>query len=286
VKRLLAALLVLAAAPAAARNWQVAIADPACDAKGMMSVGLRIRYDGPKVPVESPVVRLTEAGGKPRLPRGLVWRSGSKALAALLAGGSVRGLEAGDAVRVEFRFDTREANGPLLLEFGDLPAVALTRKGRACASLLKSPAVPAAQAQRVAAKEPARLRVYRGTYPCGGGAAALRTIEADHPPYLPKQLVVLGRGYLPGVRHVDLPMGAAPAQAYFYSGSDTLDAIELAARRAIAADFPQYASGGYFAFNWGEQRGATGNQIDSIGLYELRACPGADKKAAEKKKGA
>ena len=107
----------------------------------------------------------------------------------------------------------------------------------------------------------------------------MKTIEADHPPYLPKQLVVLGRGYLPSVRHIDLPMGAAPAQGYFYSGADTLDAIELAARRAIAADFPQYAAGGYFAFNWGEQRSATGNQIDSIGLYELRPCRKIEKGA-------
>lgn len=281
MKGLLAALLMLAAAPAAAGNWRMAVGTPACDAKGMMSVDTRIRYLGPKAPVESPVVRLAEAGGKPLLPRGLVWRSGSRALAALLAGGGVRGLEAGDAVQVEFRFDTREAHGPLLLEFGDLPAFPLTRKGRACASLLKSPAVPAPPAPRAAGTAPAALRVYRGGYPCGGAAAALKTIEADHPPYLPKQLLVLGRGYLPGVRHIDLPMGAAPAQGYFYSGADTLDAIELAARRAIAADFPQYAAGGYFAFNWGEQRGATGNQIDSIGLYELRACP-----RAEKKKGA
>jgi hypothetical protein len=113
---------------------------------------------------------------------------------------------------------------------------------------------------RAASKEPANLRVYRNAYPCGRAPAALKTIEADHPPYLPKQLIVLGRGYLPSTRHIELPMGRAPAQAYFYAGADTLDAIEQAARRAIAADFPGYASGGHFAFNWAEQRGATGNQ--------------------------
>jgi hypothetical protein len=272
---MLLALLVLAASPAAAGNWQIAIDGLACEAAGVMSVGASIRYLGPQAPVESPVVRLAEAGGKPLLPRGLVWRSGSKALAGLLAGGGVRGLQPGDAARIEFRFDAGEAAGPMLLEFGDLPAFALSRKGRACANLLKAAAVPAPQAPRAASREPAKLRVYRSAYPCGRAPAALKTIEADHPPYLPKQLIVLGRGYLPNTRHIELPMGRAPAQAYFYAGADTLDAIELAARRAIAADFPQYASGGYFAFNWGQQRGATGNQIDSIGLYELRACPGA-----------
>jgi hypothetical protein len=272
VKGVLVALLLCVASPAAARNWQMAIDGLACDAAGVMTLGGRIRYLGPKAPVESPVVRLAEAGGEPLLPRGLVWRSGSKALAALLAGGGVRGLEPGDAAQVEFRFDAGAAAGALLLEFGDLPPFTLTRKGPACGNLIKSPAAPAPQSPRAAGREPAKLRVYRAAYPCGRAPAALKTIEADHPPYLPKQLVVLGRGYLPGVRHVDLPMGAAPAQGYFYSGADTLDAIERAARRAIAADFPQYAAGGYFAFNWGEQRGASGNQIDSIGLYELRPC--------------
>jgi hypothetical protein len=274
---LLLALFILAASPAWARNWQLGIDSLACDG-AVLAIGARIRYLGAKAPVESPVVRLLEAGGKPRLPRSLVWQSGSKTLAALLAAGGVRGLDAGETAQIQLRFEMGEAAGPIQFEFGDLPAFALTGKGRACGKLLKSPAVPAPRASNAAGREPAKLRVYRSTYPCGRAPAALKTIEADHPPYLPKQLVVLGRGYLPSVRHIDLPMGRAPAQGYFYSGADTLDAIELAARRAIAADFPQYAAGGYFAFNWGEQRGATGNQIDSIGLYELRACPGAEKK--------
>jgi hypothetical protein len=238
-----------------------------------MTVDARIRYQGPKAPVESPVVRLVDADGKPRVPRGLVWKSGSKTLAALLAAGGVRGLAAGDAAQVQVRFDAAEAAGPVLLEFGDLPAFALTRKGRACASLLKSPAVPAPQARRAAGGELPKVRVYRNAYPCGRAPGALRTLEADHPPYPAKQLLVLGRGFLPAIRHIDLPEGRAPAQAYLYTGADTLDAIENAARRFLAADFPQYASGGFFAFNWGEQRGVTGNQIDSIGIYELRTCP-------------
>jgi len=272
VIRWLLALLVLVAPPAVAGNWQLALDGLACDGAGVMTLGARIRYLGPKAPVESPVIRLAAAGGKPLLPRGLVWRSGSKVLTALLAAGGVRGLQPGDAAQIEFRFDAGEAAGPLLLEFGDLPAFALTRKGRACGNLLKTPAVPAPQAPHAASQEAAKLRVFRNAYPCGRPPAALKTVEADHPPYLPQQLIVLGRGYLPSVRHIDLPMGAAPAQGYFYSGADTLDAIELAARRAISADFPRYVSGAYFAFNWGEQRGATGNQIDSIGLYELQPC--------------
>jgi hypothetical protein len=272
MRRLLLALLVLAAPPAWARNWDLSIDRLACDAAGVMTAGARIRYLGPKAPVESPLVRLVDADGKPHAPRGLVWKSGSKSLAALLAGGGVRGLDGADAVEAELRFDIGAAAGPLLLELGDLPAVALTRKGRPCAGLLKTPIAPAPQPRYAATGETAKLRVYRSSYPCGRPPGALKTVEADHPPYLPKQLVVLGRGYLPSVRQIDLPMGAAPARGYFYNGADTLDAIELAARRFIAADFPHYASGGYFAFNWGEQRGATGNQIDSIGLYELRPC--------------
>jgi hypothetical protein len=271
--RRLLALLILVAPPAAAGNWQLAIDGLACDGAGVMTLGARIRYLGAKAPVESPVARLVDADGEPRLPRSLVWQGGSKTLAALLAAGGLRGLDAGETAQIQLRFDLGAAAGPIQLEFGDLPSFALARKGPACRSLLKSPGVPAPRARRGAAKEGAKLRIYRSAYPCGRAPAALRTVEADHPPHLPKQLIVLGRGYLPGLRHVDLPMGRAPARTYLYRGADTLDAIEQAARRAIAADFPQYAAGGYFAFNWGEQRGASGNQIDSIGLYELRACP-------------
>ena len=96
------------------------------------------------------------------------------------------------------------------------------------------------------------FRVYRAGYPCG---AARRTTEADHPPYLPKQLLLLGRGFLP------------------YVGEDNLAAVEPAARQAMLADFPPYAMGKYFAFNWGSQKGASGNELYSIGIYEVRACP-------------
>ena len=106
------ALLVLFAPHAAARNWQLGIDSVGCDAAGAMTLATRIRYLGPKAPVESPVVRLVDAAGKPRTPRGLVWKSGSKNLAALLVAGGVRGLESGEAAEIQLRFDAREAAGP------------------------------------------------------------------------------------------------------------------------------------------------------------------------------
>ncbi|HEX2333759.1 MAG TPA: hypothetical protein VHI32_11370, partial [Burkholderiales bacterium] len=111
----------------------------------------------------------------------------------------------------------------------------------------------------------------RGT-PCNPS----RTVAAEYPPYLPRQLLFFGRGYLPGVRQIELPMGRAPAQSYAYAGPDDLAAVEKAARQALRADFPQYESPSkYFAFNWGVQKTQSGNVAYSIGIYELRRCPGA-----------
>ena len=45
--------------------------------------------------------------------------------------------------------------------------------------------------------------------------------------------------------------------------------------KAIAADFPQYDKARHFAFNWGVQKARSGNDVYSIGVYELRACPAA-----------
>ena len=104
----------------------------------------------------------------------------------------------------------------------------------------------------------------------------MRTIEADHPPSVPRQLLLFGRGYLPNARQVDLPMGKAPAQSYFYAGVNELDAVENAARRLIATDFPDYRAGlaatKNYAFNWGVQKAPSGNDLYSIGIYEIRAC--------------
>ena len=70
-------------------------------------------------------------------------------------------------------------------------------------------------------------------------------------------------------------MGRAPAQSYAYAGADDLKTIEDAARRALAADFPQYRAPQHFAFNWGVQRSQSGNELFAIGVYELAACPAA-----------
>ena len=72
-------------------------------------------------------------------------------------------------------------------------------------------------------------------------------------------------------------MGKAPAQSYFYMGVDKLDAVENAARRLMAADFPEYRAGlaatKHFAFNWGMQKAQSGNALYSIGIYDVRPCP-------------
>jgi hypothetical protein len=66
----------------------------------------------------------------------------------------------------------------------------------------------------------------------------------------------------------------APAQPYAFAGADDLAAVDDAARRALAADFPDYPIGDkYFAFNWGVQKAQSGNEAYSVGIYELRPCP-------------
>jgi hypothetical protein len=114
--------------------------------------------------------------------------------------------------------------------------------------------------------------VHRARYPC----VPSRTVAAEYPPYLPKQLLLFGHGYLPSARQIELPMGKAPAQPYSYVGPDDLIAVEQAARQAVMADFPAYAERSrYFAFNWGVQKSQSGNDVYSLGIYELRRCPGA-----------
>jgi hypothetical protein len=99
-------------------------------------------------------------------------------------------------------------------------------------------------------------------------------IEAEYPPYLPRQLLVFGRGYLPNAREIELPMGRANAQPYFYVGVDDVIAVENAARQAVKTDFRQYSSGSkYFGFDWGTQKSATGNEVHSVGIYDVRPCP-------------
>jgi len=277
-----------AAAAASGRHWRIAIESVECESAGAaLALGARIAYTGPRGPVEAPVSRLVDAKGEPYLPKSLVWRSGSKALAQWLPAGGLRNVQSDHAAEVELKFDVQGATGGLTLEFGDIKAFSLTQKNPTdlCASLLKPGQLAAPRAPRPsrAGSPELRARVYRAAYPCAPQPGTLRTIEADHPPHLPRQLLLLGRGYLPAAREVELPMGKATAQPYAYVGVDKLDAVEDAARRAITSDFPRYRASlvahppsarraKYFAFNWGAQRDRSGNEVYSIGIYELRPC--------------
>lgn len=268
------ALLLASAAEAAVvasgRHWQIAIEQLRCDAS-LLALRARIRYLGPAVPAEAPVNRLVDAGGRPYPPKSFVWHGGSKEIAQWLPQGGVRIVPAQAAAAVQLKYDVQGAKGALHLEFGDIPAFALTRKG-AC---LKAGALKAPKARPPRAGKAPEFRIYRARYPCVS-PGGVDTLEAQYPPHLPRQLLVFGRGYLPNARQVDLPMGAAPAQSYAYAGVDSLDAVDAAARKAAAADFPAYVSGPRaprtFAFNWGVQKTASGNDAYAIGFYDLRRC--------------
>jgi hypothetical protein len=285
-----------ASAVASGRHWRVAVNSIECEAAAsLITIGARIHYLGSTGPVEAPVSRLIDGKGKPYLPRSLVWKSGSKQLAALLVAGGLKTMQSEDHSEIQLKFEVRDAAGGLQLELGDIKAFALTRKrtsAAVCESLLKPDQVEVTRRSRPARVEDAklRIRVYRSAYPCvpqSRAEAGLRTTEAEYPPYLPRQLLLFGRGYLPSTRQVELPMGSSAAQSYSYAGPDNLDAIENAARRAVAADFPEYRSGlvaptadgspagkKFFAFNWGPQKAQSGNEAHSIGIYDLRSCAG------------
>jgi hypothetical protein len=258
-----------AAAPASGRHWRISTTAIECEAS-LLVIRTRVQFLGRSGAVEAPVSRLRDALGKPYLPKSVT----GKSLAQWLSSGGLRNIDPGALGEVELKFDVRDAAGALQLEFGDIAAFAVTRKS-AC---LKPGEIEAPRVARSARIEKSKLdfRVYRAGYPCG---AARRTRQADYPPYLPKQLLLFGRGFLPNAREVALPMGTAPAQPYSYAGEDNLKAVEDAARRAVLADFPHYAMDKHFAFNWGSQKGASGNELYSIGLYEVRSCPGNEKGA-------
>jgi len=270
------------AATASGRNWQVAIDSSACDAAAsQIAIGARIRYLGPGGVVEAPVSRLVDGSGKAYLPKSLVWKGGNRQFAVLLAAGGLRQLQSADSSEVQFKFDVRDPDGDLQFEFGDVKALPLTRtrssgKGGMCGNLLKPGQMPSVPRPRLAGVEGAKtgLRVFREAYPCLAPARGTRrTIEAPYPPYLPRQLLVFGRGYLPNARQIELPMGRAAAQSYSYAGLDELKAMDAATRRAILADFPEYASESkHFAFDWGVQKAASGNELYSVGIYAVRPC--------------
>ena len=241
------------AAELAGKHWRVSAESAQCR-EGLLAIDLRVRYLGPAGAVEAPVVQMD--GGRLR-PTSVSWRQGSKVLAQWLSAGGLRNIQPGELGEVEVKFSA----GGTSFEFGDLPAFSFDAK--ACRL--------AARPRHAAAKAKSELNVHRARYPC----TPSRSVAAEYPPYLPKQLLVFGRGYLPNAREVELPMGRAPAQAYAYTGPDELKALEAAAQKAIAADFPQFDKARHFAFNWGVQKAQSGNDLYSIAVYDLRPCPGA-----------
>jgi len=253
-----------AAVTASGRNWRMVIDSLACEPGPVVVVGARLQYRGPQGPVEAPLVRLADDKGTRYAAKSLLWKRGDKAIAAWLVGGGLANLKAQEVGELQFRFPAQGAGGTLSLEFGDIAAFALTRKG-AC---LSTNEVRAPRAVRAAGKA-SKFAVHRARYPCLPSG----TVAAEYPPYLPRQLLLFGRGYLPSAREIALPMGVAPAQPYAFAGADDLAAVDDAARRALAADFPDYPIGDkYFAFNWGVQKAQSGNEAYSIGIYELRPC--------------
>lgn len=262
--------LACQAATASGRNWRIAVERLECRA-AQLSLGVRIDYLGPKGVVEAPVPQVVDASGRSYAARSLVWKGGERKLARWLSSGGLANVQTAAIGEFELKFDLGETIGEIRLEFGDIAAFALTRKG-GCASVLKPAELQAPRKARPAQNKPPAFRVYRAAYPCGSA----RTVEADHPPYAPLQLLVFGRGFLPNARQIELPEGKAPAQPYAYSGADELKSIEDAARRAIAADFPRYLEGiearKYFAFNWGSQKLPSGNEAYAIAIYPFRAC--------------
>ena len=260
------------AAVASGRNWRLSIDSIECAAP-VITLGAKIRYLGPKGPVEAPLGYLTDGQGKRHAPRSLVWKAGAKPHAEWLSAGGLSNIQSEDIGEFQFKFEVRDAAADLRLEFGDIPAVSLTRKrNTGCDGVLTPGQIQAPRAPRRAAPGKSTLRIHRGAYPCGAQSGA-RTIEAPHPPYLPRQLLVFGRGYLPNAREVELPMGKAPAQSYAYAGPDELKPLDDATRRVLAADFPEAAASRHFVFSWGMQKAASGNDAYSIGIYELRPCP-------------
>lgn len=261
-----------AAATASGRHWRIDIDRLSCQSS-LVTIGMRIGYLGPKGTVEAPVSRLVDAEGKPYLPKSLVWTRGNRQHAEWLSRGGLSNVQSEEIGEFQLKFDVGAAPGELRLEFGDIGAFALTSAGKGgCAGLRKPNQLRTPRVSRAAAaKEP--IRFYRRAYPCIVLSGAMQTTEASYPPYLPRQLLVFGRGYLPSAREIELPMGRAPAQSYAYSGPDDMKGVEDAARRTLLADFPELVKKRAFAFDWGLQRGVTGNEVWSVGIYEAQVCP-------------
>jgi hypothetical protein len=270
-----------AAAVASGRNWRVAIDGIECEA--LLVIRARVHFLGPKGAVEAPVIRLTDAAGRRHLPKSVALSPGSRPLAEWLSAGGLRNLDSESLGEIQLKFEVSDATGALQFEFGDIRGFALTREPAAgkgvCESLLRPEQMRGARAARPAPVDKSKLGapVHRARYPCRPPS---RIVAAEYPPYLPRQLLLFGRGFLPNAREIELPMGRAAAQPYSYTGPDNLVAVEDAARRALLADFPGYRGSRYFLFNWGTQKAASGNEMYSIGIYDLRPCPPAEKARA------
>ena len=262
-----------AVAPAATgRHWQLSIERIECSlADSMLTLGARVRYLGPTGAAEAPVNQLMDGEGRAQAPRSLVWKSGSKLLAAWLASGGLANVKKDESAELEVRYRLDNPSGAKL-EFGDIDAFTLARPGKSlCEGVLKPAQLQAPRKAPAGGGKPV-MRSFRDTYPCAPERGEWRRVEAPHPPTLPEVLLVFGRGYLPSMRHVNLPMGRAAAQTVVYSGPEDILAIEDAARRVAASDYPAYGAKHYL-FNWGVQRAPSGNELYSVGIYAIRACP-------------
>ena len=264
------------AATASGINWRIAIESVECEAAALISIEMRIDYRGPRGVVEAPVTQLVDGKGRQHLPKSLVWKAGSRRLVELLAAGGLRNIQAETSARIRLKFAAGDASGDLQLEFGDIRAFPLTRKREkgACEGLLQPAQIQAPRVSRAARAESAKpgVRFYRSAFPCTA-QGAVGTTRSEHPAYVPRQLLLFGRGYLPGARQIELPMGKAAAQSYVYGGADDRQSLEDTALRTVMADFPQYASARHFAFNWGVQQSQSGNEVYAIGFYDVRPCP-------------
>jgi hypothetical protein len=252
-----------AAADATGRNWRLSIDRVECQGSAL-AIGTRIRYLGPKGPVEAPLSYLTDGQAKRHPPKSLVWKAGARQHAEWLSSGGLSNLQSEDIGQVQLNFDLRDAAADVRLEFGDIPAFALTRKRKSgCDGVLAPAQLQAPRVARRAAANKSTARIYRAAYPCSGGPS----IEASQPPYLPRQLLVFGRGYLPNAREVELPMGRAPAQSYAFTGPEEPRHLDDAARQAAGP-----IDARTFLFSWGLQKAASGNEAYSVGVYDLRPC--------------
>lgn len=260
-----------AATSAWGRHWRIDLRSVACEAAdSLVLLGTRVHYHGPKGVVEAPVMQLIDATGQRFVPKSLVWNGGAKDLATWLPSGGLANVQVDNVGDFQIRFDARGASGALKLEFGDIAAFPIARN--ACRGVLKPEEVQAPRKPRARSAEGKPPRIFRSTYPCLR-QGVLHVAEARYPPYLPKQLLFFGRGYLPNAREVALPMGTAPAQSYSYLGPDKIDAVEAHAARALLADFAQQLDARSFVFNWGVQSALSGNEAYSVGIYEVRPCP-------------